>query len=152
MVAVTNESTGAPTAARPTPATPPDGIPEPLHFAMRFSSTPRGARLAQRMAEHLLDAWGLPYDSEAHDVLTLVVAELSANAMRHGRVAGRDFQLRLRLSVAEGRSTVRVEVTGTRAERLPFLAPRQDSGTGPAARRDAARAPAAVRGPPPGRR
>ncbi|MFE9821779.1 ATP-binding protein [Streptomyces sp. NPDC005791] len=123
---MTSEPIGAQTAARPTPTTRPGSAPEPLRFTMRFSSTPRGARLARRMAEHLLDAWGLPYDSEPHDTLTLVVAELSANAVQHGRVAGRDFRLRLTLSAAGGRSTVRVEVTDTRAERLPEPAPAQD--------------------------
>jgi hypothetical protein len=74
--------------------------PEPLHFAMRFTSTPRGARLARRMAEHLLDAWGFTYDSEPHDTFTLIVAELCANAAQHGRVPGRDFHLRLSLTPA----------------------------------------------------
>ncbi|SCZ16631.1 Histidine kinase-like ATPase domain-containing protein [Streptomyces sp. 136MFCol5.1] len=88
------------------------------HFTMRFSSTPRGARLARHLAGERLDAWGIPYGSDAHDVLTLIVAELSANAVRHGRVPGRD--LRLRLS-AEG-ATLRVEVTDSRGESTPALA------------------------------
>ncbi|MFV5992234.1 ATP-binding protein [Streptomyces sp. NPDC056231] len=87
------------------------------HFTMRFSSTPRGARLARRLAAERLYAWGIPYGSDAHDVLTLIVAELSANAVRHGRVPGRDF--RLRLSV-EG-ATLRVEVTDSRGESIPAL-------------------------------
>lgn len=66
--------------------------PAPVRqFAMRFSSTPRGARLARRLCGERLDAWGIPYGSDAHDVLTLVAAELCANAVRHGHVAGRDF-------------------------------------------------------------
>ncbi|WP_371631120.1 ATP-binding protein [Streptomyces sp. NBC_00341] len=85
------------------------------HFAMRFSSTPRGARLARRLAGERLDAWGVPYGSDTHDTVTLVVAELSANALRHGHVPGRDFRLNLS---AEG-SALRVEVTDTRGERLP---------------------------------
>ncbi|MFE4452478.1 ATP-binding protein [Streptomyces sp. NPDC056796] len=85
------------------------------HFRMHFSSTPRGARLARRLAGERFDAWGIPYGSEAHDALTLVVAELSSNAVRHGHVTGRDFRLRLS---AEG-AAVRVEVTDTRGERLP---------------------------------
>ncbi|MEV0490544.1 ATP-binding protein [Streptomyces atratus] len=84
---------------------------------MRFSSTPRGARLARRLAGERLDAWGIPYGSDAHDVLTLIVAELSANAVRHGRVPGRDFRLRLS---AEG-ATLRVEVTDSRGESTPAL-------------------------------
>ncbi|ORT57353.1 ATP-binding protein [Streptomyces sp. CB03238] len=85
------------------------------HFEMRFSSTPRGARLARRLSAERLDAWGVPYATDAHDTLTLLVAELAANAVRHGRVPGRDFLLRLTAHDA----TVRIEVTDTRGERLP---------------------------------
>jgi anti-sigma regulatory factor (Ser/Thr protein kinase) len=86
-------------------------------FEMCFTSTPRGARLARRLAGHRLDAWGIPYATYAHDVVVLVVAELTANAARHGHVPGRDFQLVLRLSAPAG--TVRIEVTDTRTERTP---------------------------------
>ncbi|MEH0469836.1 ATP-binding protein [Streptomyces sp. B21-097] len=91
-------------------------------FEMRFTSTPRGARLARRLAANRLDAWGIPYDTYAHDVIVLVLAELTANAVRHGHVAGRDFHLHLQV-IAHTR-TVRVEVTDTRAERVP---PRPDA-------------------------
>jgi anti-sigma regulatory factor (Ser/Thr protein kinase) len=99
--------------------------PTPVcQFAMRFSSTPRGARLARRLCGERLDAWGIPYGSDAHDVLTLVAAELCANAVRHGHIAGRDFHVRLS-SVAgpAAATTVRVEVTDTRGERLPAPVP-----------------------------
>ncbi|WP_406740503.1 ATP-binding protein [Streptomyces atratus] len=96
------------------------------HFSMRFSSTPRGARLARRLAGERLDAWGIPYGSDTHDTVTLVVAELSANAVRHGLVPGRDFRLRLS---AES-STVRVEVTDTRGEKVPALTDPSDSSSG----------------------
>lgn len=85
------------------------------HFEMRFSSTPRGARLARRLCAERLHAWGIPHATEAHDTLALLAAELAANAVRHGRVPGRDFLLRLIAQAA----TVRVEVTDTRGERLP---------------------------------
>ncbi|MGH3312489.1 MAG: ATP-binding protein, partial [Streptomyces sp.] len=96
-------------------------------FAMMFSSTPRGARLARRLAGKRLDRWGIPYDSPAHDALTLIVAELTANAVQHGRVPGRDFHMALNAdSVA-----VRVEVTDTRSERAPIAAaPSNDRDTG----------------------
>ncbi|WP_327188593.1 ATP-binding protein [Streptomyces xinghaiensis] len=84
-------------------------------LTLRFSSTPRGARLARRLAGQWLDERGVPYGSDAHDAVTLVVAELCANAVRHGCVPGRDF----RLGMALGRGGVWVEVTDTRAERLP---------------------------------
>ncbi|MDT0608672.1 ATP-binding protein [Streptomyces lancefieldiae] len=89
-------------------------------FAMCFSSTPRGARLARRLCAKRLDAWGIPHGSDAHDVVTLIASELCANAVRHGRVAGRDFHVLLTADPATG--TVRIEVTDTRGERLPRLA------------------------------
>ncbi|WP_455360480.1 ATP-binding protein [Streptomyces sp. SYSU K21746] len=106
------------------------------HFAMRFSSTPRGARLARRLVGQRLDAWGIPYDSDAHDALTLIVAELAANAVQHGRVPGRDFHLALALTLppTPGTTTVRVEVTDTRSECVPVVpalaAPSDDRDTG----------------------
>ncbi|MFJ6820349.1 ATP-binding protein [Streptomyces niveus] len=84
-------------------------------FTKRLSATRRGARLARRLALHQLDAWGIPYGSDASDTVAHVVAELAANAVTHGHVRGRDFQLRLQLSP----HTVRVEVTDTRTERQP---------------------------------
>lgn len=86
-------------------------------FEMRFTSTPRGARLARHLTAVRLDAWGIPYDAAPHDEIVLIVSELTANAVRHGHVAGRDFHLRVH-APADGR-TVRVEVTDTRAERIP---------------------------------
>ncbi|MPY59164.1 ATP-binding protein [Streptomyces spongiae] len=84
---------------------------------MRFTSTPRGARLARRLVAVRLDAWGIPYGTEPHDDIVLIVAELTANAVRHGHVPGRDFHLRVRTAPDSG--TVRVEVTDPRLERLP---------------------------------
>ncbi|MFJ7784506.1 ATP-binding protein [Streptomyces albidoflavus] len=84
-------------------------------FTQRFSSTPRGARLARRLALHQLDTWGVPHGSPASDTAALLVAELAANAVTHGRVPGRDFELAVKLL---GR-TLRVEVSDTRGERRP---------------------------------
>ncbi|MFI1657775.1 ATP-binding protein [Streptomyces sp. NPDC020472] len=87
-------------------------------FTLRFTSTARGARLARRLVAVRLDEWGVPYGTEAHETVVLVAAELAANAVRHGHVPGRDFQLLLR--VADGpRPTARIEVSDTRAERVP---------------------------------
>lgn len=99
-------------------------------FAMRFTSTPRGARLARRLCGHRLHTWGIPYGSDGHDVITLVASELCANAVRHGHVAGRDFHVFLSAVPATG--TVRIEVSDTRGERLPHIpttAP-EDGGRG----------------------
>ncbi|MGC9496325.1 ATP-binding protein [Streptomyces sp. WG7] len=86
-------------------------------FEMRFTSTPRGARLARRLAAHRLDAWGIPYGTGPHEEIVLVVGELTANAVRHGHVPSRDFHLLLHAS--EHARTVRIEVTDTRTERTP---------------------------------
>jgi anti-sigma regulatory factor (Ser/Thr protein kinase) len=84
-------------------------------FVQRFSSTPRGARLARRLVLHQLDAWGVPYGSEASDTAALLVAELAANAVTHGRVPGRDFEVTAEL---RGR-TLRIAVSDTRGELRP---------------------------------
>jgi anti-sigma regulatory factor (Ser/Thr protein kinase) len=99
-------------------------------FAMRFSSTPRGARLARRLCGTRLDAWGVPYGSDAHDTVTLIAAELCANAVRHGHVPGQDFHVLLTADPATG--TVRLEVSDTRGERLPRVgtAAPDDGGRG----------------------
>ncbi|MFI6654089.1 ATP-binding protein [Streptomyces sp. NPDC050523] len=52
---------------------------------------------------------------DAHDALALIAAELCANAVQHGHVPGRDFNLQL----AVHDRTVRIEVTDTRGERIP---------------------------------
>ncbi|MGI5427974.1 ATP-binding protein [Streptomyces sp. CA-179760] len=89
-----------------------------LHFSIQLSPTPRGARLARLLAAEQLRSWGLPLDPARQ-----VIAELSANAVTHGRDPGRDFRLLLYV-VAD---TLRVEVTDTRDDRLPVLS---DSGSG----------------------
>ncbi|MGC9495443.1 ATP-binding protein [Streptomyces sp. WG7] len=89
-------------------------------FALRFSATPRGARLARRLASHQLDLWGWLYRTPVHDAVELVVGELAANAVTHGRVPGRDAELRL---AHDGAGRVLVEVSDVRGERRPVLAP-----------------------------
>ncbi|MFD7685382.1 ATP-binding protein [Streptomyces sp. NPDC059781] len=80
-------------------------------FEIRLASTPRGARLARRLAAVRLDAWGIPYGTDPHDAIVLIVAEPTANAVSHGHVPGRYFHLRFH-TTPDGR-TVRVEVTDT---------------------------------------
>ncbi|MFF9777032.1 ATP-binding protein [Streptomyces sp. NPDC013978] len=101
-----------PDRTAPDRRTTPDRI-----FEMCFTSTPRGARLARRLAAVRLDAWGVPYGTAPHDAIVLILGELTANAVQHGHVPGRDFHLRLH-AAPDGR-TVRVEVTDTRTERHP---------------------------------
>ncbi|MER8042145.1 ATP-binding protein [Streptomyces sp. NPDC094032] len=87
-------------------------------FSQRFSATRRGARLARLLAVQQLRDWGVT----ATDAAELVVAELASNAVTHGRVQGRDFELRVTLAVDH----VRVEVSDARGERAPEPDPYPD--------------------------
>lgn len=84
---------------------------------MRFTSTPRGARLPS----HRLDERGYGYGGEINEAVTAIVGELAASAVRHCHVPGRDFALRLTVPGAGGTLRFRVEVSGTRSERLPTV-------------------------------
>ncbi|MET9081198.1 ATP-binding protein [Streptomyces sp. NPDC004237] len=93
-------------------------------MSLRFSSTPRGARLARLLAAEQLRAWELPLDPARQ-----LVAELAANAATHGRVPGRDFGLTLYVVG----HTLRIEVTDTRGDRSPHAQspdPDAESGRG----------------------
>ncbi|MEV6161869.1 ATP-binding protein [Streptomyces sp. NPDC052052] len=87
------------------------------HFTILLSATPRGARLARRLAAEELHRWGWPYDSGANRTVTLLVAELATNAVLHGRARGRDF--RLRLTLRPGGLVLRIEVTDASPDRRP---------------------------------
>ncbi|MFJ6798936.1 ATP-binding protein [Streptomyces sp. NPDC091268] len=90
----------------------------------RLAATPLGARQARRLAVEQLDAWGLPSEGPA-----LIVAELAANAVTHGRVPGRDF--RIGLALVDG--VLRIEVADTRGDRVPGIrdsVPGAESGRG----------------------
>ncbi|MFI6204914.1 ATP-binding protein [Streptomyces sp. NPDC051041] len=88
-------------------------------FTQRLSATPRGARLARHLAVRELHTWGVPYGTDASDRIAVIVAELAANAVTHGRVPGRDFELTLTLLTAGAGARVRAEVTDTRTELRP---------------------------------
>lgn len=88
-------------------------------FSQRLSATRRGARLARRLTVHQLDVWGVPYGSDLSETAALIVAELAANAVLHGRVPGRDIALRLTRSP----ETIRIEIADARGESLPRLLP-----------------------------
>ncbi|WP_447037831.1 ATP-binding protein [Streptomyces sp. DSM 118878] len=91
--------------------------PTDTAFELRFTSTPRGARLARRLTGYCLDHWGCPYDSEVNEHASLVVAELASNAVTHGRVPGRDVLLRL----SRGDGRLRIEVSDSRDESHPVF-------------------------------
>ncbi|MFF8270563.1 ATP-binding protein [Streptomyces sp. NPDC016562] len=88
-------------------------------FTQRFSSTRRGARLARRLALLQLHEWGVPESTALCADAELLVAELAANAVAHGRIAGRDFEVRMVL--LEG--VLRVEVSDARGDRRPAVRP-----------------------------
>ncbi len=101
--------------------------------AQRFVSSPRGARLARHLAVRRMEEWGYPAASDVSCSVALVVAELAANAVRHGRVPGRDFGLRLALDLAAG--LVRIEVADAASAKRPRTAspssyPEGESGRG----------------------
>ncbi|WP_156724693.1 ATP-binding protein [Streptomyces apocyni] len=80
-------------------------------FAQRFAATRLGARRARCVAAHQVHDWGIPHGTPlAHDV-ALLVAELAANAVLHGRVPGRGFELRL--AYEHETSVVRVDAADT---------------------------------------
>ncbi|MFJ1549662.1 ATP-binding protein [Streptomyces sp. NPDC088246] len=106
-------------------------------FGQRFSSTPRGARLARHLALHVLHDRGIPYRSDASETAALIIAELAANAATHGRVPGRDFDLRLTHAPGDTQvlGVLRIEVSDTRGERRPpgpgeLVPPPPGSGSG----------------------
>ncbi|MFB7738793.1 ATP-binding protein [Streptomyces sp. NPDC056112] len=103
--------------------TPGEGVaPDYHHFTAQFASTPRGARLARRLAGQRMEEWGYPPASDASCTVALVVGELAANAVRHGRVPGHGFALSLALGTKT--DVIRVEVAdAASAKRPPATAP-----------------------------
>ncbi|MDI3419414.1 ATP-binding protein [Streptomyces luteolus] len=95
-----------------------------VQFEQRFSATPRGARLARRLAACQLEEWGFPHGGETSDAVASIVAELAANAVTHGRVPGRDFALTL----ARRGELLRIEVADARGERRPEVASAEGHG------------------------
>ncbi|BCK67991.1 ATP-binding protein [Streptomyces libani subsp. rufus] len=93
---------------------PPHTISE---FTHTFPATRLGASLARQAAVTRLDEWGVPPGSPLSDTVALFVAELAANAVRHGRVPGRHFELRLLHQHAHTTAVVRVEVSDTHPRR-----------------------------------
>ncbi|WP_267713869.1 ATP-binding protein [Streptomyces sp. CoH17] len=88
----------------------------------RFPATPRGAQLARHHAVRWMETLGHAPASDVSCTVALVVGELAANAVQHGRVPGREFGLRLTLDRAA--SLLRVEVDdAASAKRLPTAAP-----------------------------
>ena len=90
-------------------------------FTEQFASSPRGALLWGRPGVQRLEEWGPAPTSDASCTVALVVGELAANAVQHGRVQGRDFGLRLALDAAAG--LVRIEVADAASAKRPSAIP-----------------------------
>ncbi|MFD6414877.1 ATP-binding protein [Streptomyces sp. NPDC060194] len=88
-------------------------------FHQLLSSTRRGARLARLLAVTELRSWEAPHDLTER--AELVVAELAANAVLHGRRPGRGFRLALAYDPSAG--ALRVEVTDSRGDLAPRVPP-----------------------------
>ncbi|MFJ9426533.1 ATP-binding protein [Streptomyces sp. NPDC101249] len=87
---------------------PPPQLTTPSHtFAQFLSPTRRGARLARLLAVSQLRSWNAPPDLTER--AEIVVAELAANAVLHGRLPGRGFRLALVFDAPAGR--LRIDVT-----------------------------------------
>jgi anti-sigma regulatory factor (Ser/Thr protein kinase) len=109
-------ATPSPSLARTT--VPTDATARHLAFAMQFTSSPRGAQLARRVTVTRLAEWGYPPLSDVSCTVSLLVAELAANAVRHGHVRGRDFHLRL--TADQETSLIRIEVSDARDHEPPW--------------------------------
>ncbi|WEH16044.1 ATP-binding protein [Streptomyces sp. VNUA24] len=107
---ITRTSSSVTATARPAAFVEP-----PQRFSVPLSATRRAARLARLLATEQLRSWELPLEPAR-----LIVAELASNAATHARVPGRGFRLTLAVTSS---TTLRIEVTDTRGDRLPVRAP-----------------------------
>ncbi|WP_217250740.1 ATP-binding protein [Streptomyces sp. AC602_WCS936] len=87
----------------------------------QFPSTPRGAQLARHHAVRWMEALGHAPASDVSCTVALVVGELAANAVQHGRVFGRTVSVRL--AADEAAELVRIEVADAATNRCPPAAP-----------------------------
>ncbi|MER7583654.1 ATP-binding protein [Kitasatospora sp. NPDC097691] len=112
----------------------------PLADARRHTITlaasPKGAAICRRIARRQLTVWGLnSTHTEPYYSALLIVAELAANAITHGRVPGRGFELHLALTTTARRgTTLRIAISDPRGDRSPVLptihTPNAQSGRG----------------------
>ncbi|MFJ3792572.1 ATP-binding protein [Kitasatospora sp. NPDC090091] len=95
--------------------------PVPRSLVALLPATPKGAALCRRAAGRQLADWGLDSATpEPFHSAQLVVAELAANAITHGRVPGRMFELGLALTLSTaGGAVLRIEVSDCRGDRYP---------------------------------
>lgn len=94
----------------------PQPTPDPVLRQDRLDYTPTAGsvRLARRRAVRLVGEWGW---AGLAGTAGLLVSELATNALLHGCLRDRLFRVRLQLTA----STLRIEVSDPRGERLPRL-------------------------------
>ncbi|WNE99618.1 ATP-binding protein [Streptomyces luomodiensis] len=100
----------------------------PLHgWKQRFTPVPPSVPHARRAAGAALRAWGL--DKGSAGLVLLVLSELATNAVCHGRVPGRYYEVRI---AYDAEKMVGVEVSDPREgrPRLAAPAPEDESGRG----------------------
>lgn len=103
-----------------------DGVsPQLRTWRLRFAPTPRNVVEARRGARCLLRSWAVSAD--ARDVVELVVSEPATNAIRHGRVPGRHFEVAM---TYDGEKTVDVEVSDASPRRPVLSAPDPEATSG----------------------
>ncbi|MFJ3968063.1 ATP-binding protein [Streptomyces parvus] len=101
-------------------------------LSRQFPSTPRGARLARRTVVRQLGYWGFGPMTDASCSVALVVAELAANAVCHGRLRGRNFHVRVDYEGPASRFRIEVSdaVLGRTPEHATLPPEDQESGRG----------------------
>ncbi|MFD3788185.1 ATP-binding protein [Streptomyces cyaneofuscatus] len=86
-------------------------------LSRQFASTPQGAQEARHAVVRQLGQWGFGPMADVSCTVALVVAELAANAVRHGSLPGREFAVRVDYEGAASR--FRIEVSDVRLGRTP---------------------------------
>lgn len=94
--------------------------PQPRQYdRMNYPSSLQCVTIARRHTARLVDVWGYP---EAADDAAVLLSELAGNAVQHGRLRGRLFQVELTVTQAMTRAeavTLRIAVSDARGETLP---------------------------------
>ncbi|MFI8182460.1 ATP-binding protein [Actinacidiphila glaucinigra] len=120
--------------ALPASVVPPRGISHPTRTAGTDTALsgryPRHRPIKFRLlAVEALVAWAWARDSELARATAQIVAELAANAVTHGRVPGRDIEVRLALDGHVLRSAVS-DAQGEQRPQASRAAADSDSGRG----------------------
>lgn len=97
----------------------PEELPSPLQYdRMNYPSSRQCVTIARRHTARLVDVWGYP---EAADDAAVLLSELAGNAVQHGRLRGRLFQVELTVIGPDATTPpiLRIAVSDARGEELP---------------------------------